>query len=157
MNRKNRDYRIRKYKSVIVSAFLVLAMLFSLTACTAVGNTNESTDENSDKTVNSGADGEDNTEANTEESQLVSMGRYVETGIALPGNTDSYGRSMEVLSDGSFAYFEPSSGYYLSADEGENWQQKYSLEELTSGLGDYYINCSAISTEGSIAFVSVMF
>ncbi len=104
--------------------------------------------------VGQGTDAPDGASAGAaEDVEAVSMGRYVETGYALPAG-GGIGRALRVLADGRLAYFDADAGLYVSADGGESWQQERTKEEiLGEASGKGYDSRTAIGPDGSVAIL----
>lgn len=130
--------------------FLAVFMMLILAGCGEIR-----TEKQSEKT---GVQEEQNQETGIEVGKIEAVGRYVETKITLPGEEESIPREMEVLEDGSWGYFDGQTGYFVSLDEGVNWQLKYSISDLTPDQEEepYFLD-AAINSDGSLALIAADF
>lgn len=136
-----------------LAALLCAALTFSAAGC---GKDDGLKDSGALAQEEAGQQAESQTERETEGegSSTASMGRYMESEIALPEGASTYARTMRVLDDGTWRYFDREIGLYTSEDEGKSWERISSIEELqTNG----YINYAAIAPDGSIALCQLSF
>lgn len=133
---------------------LCAALIVSLAGCGKDADLKE--EDAQGQAAAAGLEAESKTEEETdgEGSSTASMGRYMESEVALPENASVYAREMRILDDGRWQYFDGEIGLYVSEDEGKSWEQVSSTEEIQI---DGYINCSAVAPEGSLAFSQLFF
>lgn len=124
---------------------LMLAGLMAFTTGCA-GNAGGQNDKN-DAVGESGSSQEDGTGADY--IQANAKGRFLESDIALPEMVSDI-KDMELLEDGSVALFDGFSGYYVSKDEGGNFEHKEipAVEELIKEQA--YISNAVIGKDGSL-------
>ena len=96
-------------------------------------------------------------EKETEADSVTSMGRYMESGFALPENAGTLARSMALLEDGGLACFDQESGLYISGDEGASWTGGKQMKELIPDRKIGYVSSSAIAPDGSVALCEIFF
>lgn len=136
----------------LLAAFLCAALMISTAGCGKDSDLNGALTEEQEN-IDGPAEGQEK-ETGEEGSSTSSMGRYMESEIALPEGADVYARTMRILEDGKLGYFDGEIGFYISEDEGKSWEQVKSAQEIQI---DGYINCSAIAPDGSIALCQLFF
>lgn len=92
----------------------------------------------------------------TESNEVISMGRYIETEIALPEGAAVVGRSWNFLEDGKLAYFDAEAGLYQADEPGAAWEKIRGSQDFAAA-GEGYVSHSAIAPDGSVAFCLVQF
>lgn len=147
-----------------LALFLCLALLCAQAGCGATDKTPGKAGEEANGAQDSPQDGtnggqgttaQDGADAGAAGDGAVSMGRYIETGYPLPAKS-GIGRAIRVLADGRLAYFDAEAGLYVSADEGESWQQERTKEEILGETAEKgWDSRTAIGPDGSVALLWV--
>ena len=131
--------KIEKWTALLFGAGMIT--MFFLTGCGSAG----------------GTDGMGNTKGNSDADAAdteKSMGRYLEQEFTVPGLEDlpdGYSKLWLQQQDGKLVLGELYEGEYVSADNGESWEDGGCLWEELSG--EYYISAAAISQGGAAAVI----
>lgn len=139
-----------------LALLLCAVMTVSLAACSgpkaASGSQTEADSaEQQGSAQETGTAAENEKTPETAKDSAASMGRYMENSFALPEGAESYGRAMTLLSDGTLAYFDSTSGLSVSKDGGESWQKKRGSKEILGQEDeDSYVSRAAIGQDGSM-------
>lgn len=90
------------------------------------------------------------------EDAVIAMGRYMETGIALPQGACVEGRTWAFLEDGGLAYFDPAAGLLRTDQKNVEWQMLKGSEVFGSPQ-EGYVTGSAVAPDGSVAFCRISY
>ncbi|MDO4331523.1 MAG: ABC transporter substrate-binding protein [Eubacteriales bacterium] len=138
----------------LLAALLCAALAVSAAGCGKDADAGGESAEAQATAAGPEAEEKGNEETQGEGSSTAAMGRYMESEVALPEGAAVYARTMRILNDGTWRYFDGEIGLYASEDEGKSWKRLSSAEELQI---EGYINCSALAPDGSLALCQLYF